>query len=133
MNGDPKTDEISDRLQALITALGLNQKEFAVQLGVSPAFVNDVIKRGKSFSQDTIIKLVSKFRVNLNWFLWGAGEMFLPPPDEQDKQTDEIRFLIRKLREREGMVKFVQKIVKTNDSEWKKVQEMVRLLLGQDE
>ncbi|EMN95935.1 hypothetical protein LEP1GSC109_2268 [Leptospira interrogans str. UI 13372] len=41
--------------------------------------------------------------------------------------------MIRKLREREGMVKFVQKIVKTNDSEWKKVQEMVRLLLGQDE
>ncbi|EMJ94787.1 helix-turn-helix domain-containing protein [Leptospira alstonii] len=132
MNGDPKTDGISERLYALIAALGITQKEFAEKLGVSPAFINDVLKRGKSFSQETIVKLAFKFHVNINWFLTGTGSMFLPPPDEADKQTDEIRFVIRKLRERDGMFKFVQTIIKTTDSEWKKIQEMVRVLLGDD-
>ncbi|EMN46753.1 hypothetical protein LEP1GSC086_0116 [Leptospira weilii str. LNT 1234] len=59
--------------------------------------------------------------------------MFLPSSEELDRQTDEIRFLIRKLRERDGMFKFVQRIAKTSDSEWKRIQEMVRLLLGHDE
>ncbi|ULG93603.1 helix-turn-helix transcriptional regulator [Leptospira interrogans] len=124
---------MKDRIRALLKELGITQKEFAETVGISQGFVSEIINGKNVPSHETLTKMVLKYRVNMNWLLSGEGSMFLPSSEELDKQTDEIRFIIRKLREREGMLQFVQRIVKTTDSEWKKVQEMVRLLLGQDE
>lgn len=125
------TDE-AKRLQKFMKQLGLTQVQIANETGYSQASISRYIN-GRDMDMQFLLKLKERYNANPIWFPTGEGSMFLSSSEELDKQTDEIRFLIRGLREREGMLQFVQRIVKTTDSEWKKVQEMVRLLLGQDE
>ncbi|WP_032809496.1 MULTISPECIES: helix-turn-helix domain-containing protein [unclassified Leptospira] len=123
-------NEISGRVRELITALGLTQREFADKLSLTPAFINNVLNQGKSFSQETIAKISFKFRVNINWLLSGEGDMFIPSAAEIHRQVDEFRELLGKLRKREGMMEFVRVVADSTDDEWKRIREMVRLLLG---
>lgn len=125
------TDE-AKRLQKFMKQLGLTQVQIANETGYSQASISRYIN-GRDMDMQFLLKLKERYNANPIWFPTGEGSMFLSSSEELDKQTDEIRFLIRGLREREGMLQFVQRIVKTTDSEWKKVQEMVRLLLGQDD
>ncbi len=125
------TDE-AKRLQKFMKQLGLTQVQIANETGYSQASISRYIN-GRDMDMQFLLKLKERYNANPIWFPTGEGSMFLSSSEELDKQTDEIRFLIRGLKEREGMLQFVQRIVKTTDSEWKKVQEMVRLLLGQDD
>ncbi len=123
-------NEISKRVRELIDALGITQREFADKLNLTPAFINNVLNQGKSFSQETIIKISFKFRVNINWLLSGEGDMFIPSAEEIHKQVDEFRELWGKLRKREGMMEFVRVVADSTEDEWKRIREMARLLLG---
>ncbi|UOG42520.1 helix-turn-helix domain-containing protein [Leptospira noguchii] len=123
-------NEIPKRVRELIGALGMTQKEFADKLNLTPAFINNVLNQGKSFSQETITKISFKFRVNINWLLSGEGEMFIPSSEEIHKQVDEFRELLGKLRKREGMIDFVRVVANSTDDEWKRIREMTRLMLG---
>ncbi|WP_338107902.1 helix-turn-helix transcriptional regulator [Leptospira noguchii] len=123
------TDE-AKRLQRFMKQLGLTQVQIANETGYSQASISRYIN-GRDMDMQFLLKLKEKYNANPVWFPTGEGSMFLPSSEELDKQTDEIRFLIRKLREREGMLKFAQRIAKTTDSEWKKVQEVTRLLLDE--
>ncbi|WP_036074817.1 helix-turn-helix domain-containing protein [Leptospira weilii] len=125
------TDE-AKRLQKFMKQLGLTQVQIANETGYSQASISRYIN-GRDMDMQFLLKLKERYNANPIWFPTGEGSMFLPSSEELDRQTDEIRFLIRKLRERDGMFKFVQRIAKTSDSEWKRIQEMVRLLLGHDE
>ncbi|MBE7439101.1 MAG: helix-turn-helix domain-containing protein [Spirochaetales bacterium] len=77
-----------DRLDELRKARGLNQREFARAIGLHPSSITDFKKgRSKSFSQDTITRIIKEFGVNAHWLLTGEGPMFLdrepdadPPP-----------------------------------------------------
>ncbi|UPY80759.1 helix-turn-helix domain-containing protein [Leptospira weilii] len=129
-NVSQNQNEISGRVRELISALGITQKEFADKLNLTPAFINNVLNQGKSFSQETIIKISFKFRVNINWLLSGEGDMFIPSSEEIHKQADEFTKLWGKLRKREGMIEFVRVVADSTDDEWKRIREMVRLLLG---
>ncbi|MDI7227933.1 helix-turn-helix domain-containing protein [Leptospira santarosai] len=123
-------NKISKRVRELIDALGITQREFADKLNLTPAFINNVLNQGKSFSQETIIKISFKFRVNINWLLSGEGDMFIPSAEEIHKQVDEFRELWGKLRKREGMMEFVRVVADSTEDEWKRIREMARLLLG---
>ncbi|EJZ42545.1 helix-turn-helix domain-containing protein [Leptospira licerasiae] len=119
---------MGERIALLIQALGITQRKFAENIGVTPAFVNDVINRGKSFSQETIVKISFKFRVDINWLLTGEGEMFIPSAEEIYKKADETREMIGVLQKREGMKDFLRLLMNLTDDEWKRLREMARLL-----
>lgn len=119
---------MGERIALLIQTLGITQRKFAESIGVTPAFVNDVINRGKSFSQETIVKISFKFRVDINWLLTGEGEMFIPSAEEIYKKADETREIFGTLQKREGMIDFLRFLMSLTDDEWKRLREMARLL-----
>lgn len=74
-----------ERLQALIQALKLNQREFAAKVGMAPQAVTEFMKgRSKGLSQDSIARIVTTLNVNANWLLTGEGPMFIEKAPEAE-------------------------------------------------
>lgn len=70
-----------ERLAELIRVLGISQKEFSEGVDLSPAYTSDVLNgRKQAFAQETLAKMVARYRVNLNWLLNNLGPMFVAPP-----------------------------------------------------
>lgn len=64
------------RIKQIRSALGLNQTEFAKQLGLSQSTLA-MIEVGKRNFSDKHIKIIcSTFNINENWLRTGQGEMF---------------------------------------------------------
>lgn len=64
------------RIKQIRGALGLNQTEFAKQLGLSQSTLA-MIEVGKRNFSDKHIKIIcSTFNINENWLRTGQGEMF---------------------------------------------------------
>ena len=75
---------LQENIASLLSVLGISQKEFALKIGLTPSALTEIRKgRTKSLSQDALARLISEFRVNLEWFLTGSGEMFLTPASEK--------------------------------------------------
>ena len=51
-------------------------KEFAMQMGESPAAVNNWVRKDYSIGKETIKKIIDKFpEINSTWLLTGEGDM----------------------------------------------------------
>lgn len=83
-------------VQDIIRYYNITQKEFAVRIGLRPAYVNDIIRgRAKGFSNDSLKRIQREFGVSIDWFLTGQGSMFIsgekpqiyPADDPDAKQT----------------------------------------------
>ena len=86
------TSELGQQLKKLRLALGLQQKEMAAAAGLNTGYLSDLIsgKRGNP-GIETILKIASRFNVNLNYLLLGEGEMFLPDKEEVLKKEKELK------------------------------------------
>lgn len=70
------TSAVGQRLRKIYETLGYKQKDFAVELGISPKQLNRIVT-GVSGVTDTTIKLISvKFNVNESWLKQGTGNSF---------------------------------------------------------
>ncbi|UCH96495.1 MAG: helix-turn-helix transcriptional regulator [Candidatus Aminicenantes bacterium] len=86
------TSELGQRLQNLLHALGLQQKEMALAAGLNSGYLSDLISgKRKNPGIETILKIANTFNVNLNYLLLGEGEMFLPDKDEVLKKEKELK------------------------------------------
>jgi len=75
---------MKERVFAVRKALGLNQKEFAQQLGMNRTTLS-MIEVGDNALTEKNIKLVCMtFNVNQNWLRTGKGEMFASSPYEKE-------------------------------------------------
>jgi SOS regulatory protein LexA len=84
-----------ERLKILIKSMGLTQKAFAEQLGISGNAITEILHGRTGKLSATIMELLKfKFGVNINWLLTGKGTMFLdtfkPIPIKSDLDKDGI-------------------------------------------
>lgn len=67
-----------DRLKQLIKKIGLNNKEFAKRLNVSPNYISILITGKKKINNKFIYNITKVIpNLNPNWFLNGEGDIFL--------------------------------------------------------
>lgn len=72
------------RLKKIRKAVGLTQKDFAKNLGITQTAYS-MIETGKRPLAEPYIKVIcSVFNVNENWLLTGEGEIFFSHPYEKE-------------------------------------------------
>jgi transcriptional regulator with XRE-family HTH domain len=76
--GQDKYDiEIGVRIRQIRTALHLQQKDFALRMGISGASLSEIENGKYKPGFDFLEKLSQDFNVNLHYVFFGEGEMFL--------------------------------------------------------
>lgn len=75
---------MNDRIQQLITALGIKKTEFAKRLNISAPFVSELCSGAKAPSDRTIADICREFGVNEEWLRSGDGEMFIHLSREEE-------------------------------------------------
>jgi transcriptional regulator with XRE-family HTH domain len=77
----------TDKLKTLRRALGLNQREFARQLGIKASAVS-MLEVGRNTLTERNIKVICMtFKVSEAWLRTGEGEMFVSSPYETEFLT----------------------------------------------
>lgn len=65
-----------ERLGIALAHVRLSQTELAKECGVSPQYVNNMLRRGQRITQDFAQYLALKIGINLNWLFTGDGPIF---------------------------------------------------------
>ncbi|WP_061222156.1 helix-turn-helix domain-containing protein [Leptospira weilii] len=120
---------MSDRIRVLLKALGVTQKEFADNVGISQGFVSEIINGKNVPSHETLARIAFKYRVNLNWLINGEGEMFIPQRDELYKYSDENRNIMFQIHQKPEMFEFIKSLLDASDDQWERIREIVKLVL----
>ena len=81
---------MKDRLKKIIAEMGINQGDFAKQIGISSSLLSFILN-GQRNINDNVLSAILLGCPNLNpkWLMEGEGEMFLTPllsEDYDDKQ-----------------------------------------------
>lgn len=66
-------DGLAARLAQSIAHSGINQTDFAKQLGVSPGFVSDVVRGNKKPGTEFLHAVRTSFGISIDWLLTGEG------------------------------------------------------------
>lgn len=69
----PGLDGFATRVGQAIAHTGLNQSEFARQLGVSAGFVSDVVRGQKKPGAEFLYAVRTTFGISVDWLLTGEG------------------------------------------------------------
>lgn len=85
---------ITDRLNILISSLGLKKYEFASKIGLEPPSITRILKGEQNISKAAFNSICLSFSVNPDWLKEGIGPMFTSPERELDP---EIYKLAKKL------------------------------------
>lgn len=78
--------EIAEKLSNFFIEKGLNQKEVALQLGTTSAYVNAIVNGRKTIGKKQATKLENLFGLSASWLLTGEGEMLTASNEENDPQ-----------------------------------------------
>jgi SOS-response transcriptional repressor LexA len=106
--------EICKRFKEIEVEIGLKGSPFADSLGIQAQVVSDIEREKREPSKDVLLRIASKYLVNLHWLLTGCGEMFLsdqaPRSPEQpekssvgvqiDQRFEKIEAQIAKIKDR---------------------------------
>jgi len=89
---------LKERILEILKALGLNQKDLAIALDVSPGSISDWLNRDILPKAEVLSKFNSVFNINTNWLLNGSGSMFVTVIKECDcKQCEELKDKLKEL------------------------------------
>lgn len=81
---------MKDRIRQLMELSHLSQQDFAARLGISPASLSSIFT-GRSNPTTNHINAVHRAfpDVNINWLIFGEGEMFAPTADETPTSSEQ--------------------------------------------
>ena len=91
---DPVLEDIGMRLQFLRKKLGIMQKDFAEELGISGGSLSEIEAGNTKPMFEVCYILSKKYRVGMSYLLFGLGEMFITVESESSSdmsQPDEYR------------------------------------------
>ncbi len=71
----PGLDGFATRVGQAIAHTGMNQSEFARQLGVSAGFVSDVVRGNKKPGAEFLYAIRASFGISVDWLLTGEGTL----------------------------------------------------------
>lgn len=75
---------MNDRIRQLQLALNMSQKDFADAIGITPGALSNIYSNRTNATSNHVRGIHKAFpRVNVNWLMFGEGEMYLA--DEVDK------------------------------------------------
>lgn len=81
---DSLKDTQAERFTYIRQKVGLTQQEFALALGIHPSIESVIESGNREASKAVLARLVSVYKVNLNWFLTGDGESLIPDSSKAD-------------------------------------------------
>ena len=103
------SDAMHDRLKTVRKALGLNQKNFAEQIGLNQNSLSMIEKNHTPVTEKNIKLVCATFNVNEQWLRTGHGEMFCASPYER-KMRDICMSLT--LENQESLLLIAQELLK---------------------
>ena len=80
---------IGERVKEIREELRLSQEKFGEIFNAGKSYISAVEKDKSKLSQDSLVKLLLDYNVNLNYLLGGFSPMFL---NENHKKSDEQLF-----------------------------------------
>ncbi|TGM88510.1 helix-turn-helix domain-containing protein [Leptospira licerasiae] len=119
----------AERLQKFMDQLNLTQVQIANDTGYSQASISRYVN-GREIDMRFLLKLREKYKANPLWFPTGEGDMLIKDPNEILAQLDESRRIIQQARQREGMLQAIELLITSSDEQWKKIREVIRIMLG---
>ena len=95
MDGENTVATMEERIRAIMETQGMNQQTFSERTGISPASLSNIFNKRTRATNNHTIALHRAFpNLNVNWLLFGEGEMFdaapvlqtppSPPPTESE-------------------------------------------------
>ena len=87
----PYKKVMSERIKILRKRLGLLQKDFARQLGISMTTISTIEIGGQLPTVPIIIGLMNTFRISPFWLLKGEGEMFIKDKEPGLSQVEHFK------------------------------------------
>jgi len=80
-----------ERLMALMQAENMNAKDFAMEVGISPATMSNLINGRNKPSLEVMQKVLARFRmVNPQWLIVGNGSMYLEKSNSQSDKPEVV-------------------------------------------
>ena len=76
-----------EKINILLTRLGISQKELAAQLGISPQSISEMKAGRSNLSLKTYQKLRELYLVNLNWLIGDDESPIISLPGRQKKDA----------------------------------------------
>ena len=81
---------MKDRLKKIIAEMGINQGDFAKQIGISSSLLSFILNGQRNINDNVLSAILLSYpNLNPKWLMDGEGEMFLTPllpEDYDDKQ-----------------------------------------------
>lgn len=70
-----------ERINLLLKAKNITARQFADEIGVQPSGMSHILSGRNNPSLDFVMKVMKRWpEVNINWLMFGKGEMFVAPP-----------------------------------------------------
>lgn len=115
---------LSERISALISALGMKKTAFAESLNVSQAFVTQMTKGVSQPSDRTISDICREFNVNELWLREGIGEMF-----QERTRSEELAAFFGDVQAEGGFKEaFLTVLARLGPEEWELIERKAREL-----
>lgn len=98
INQDKLNIEVGNRIRQIRTALHLQQKEFAVRMGIAGASLSEIENGKYKPGYDFLYNAVKEFNVNLYYLLFGEGDMFRNPMEAMADRAGKFAVNIPEVR-----------------------------------
>ena len=70
-----------DRINILLKAKNITARQFAEEIGIQPSGMSHILSGRNNPSLDFVLKVMKRWpEVNINWLMFGKGEMYVNPP-----------------------------------------------------
>ncbi|MFN4082299.1 MAG: helix-turn-helix domain-containing protein [Bacteroidia bacterium] len=102
-------DELNKRVMKIIDFSGLSKSEFATKIDISLPVLTHISSGRNKPSLDIIIRILQVYKqININWLLFGDGEMLVQPTKKIEiageiellkQQAEEIKLIVYQLNE----------------------------------
>ncbi len=91
--------DFGDRLKDVRKKLKISQKDFAARMGITGGYMSEIEYGKAKPGFDFFIKVARLFDVNINWLLFGRGEMFFSEKEGIRSVEDDLSGHDEKVKE----------------------------------
>jgi transcriptional regulator with XRE-family HTH domain len=84
--------DVSKRLLELRRILGIQQKDMAQAIGITPSYLSDIENGNKTNPGFAFLHKISvHYQVSLDYLVHGIGDMFLPGSDREEQKIEDFQ------------------------------------------
>lgn len=79
---------MNDRIKEIQASLNMSQKDFAEAIGITPGALSNIYSNRTNATSNHVKGIHSAFpQINVNWLMFGEGEMYVSQSDETTSST----------------------------------------------